>query len=87
MSRLNTLIIGDGEYVLTKAYRAGAMAARKETPHWSNPHRDGNQMAHDWGYGHDNECAGLHQIDGIDVIEAPATGREYRNDEIDAPSP
>ena len=33
MSRLNTLPVGGNEYLLTKAYRAGALAARDRTPH------------------------------------------------------
>lgn len=87
MSRLNTLIVGDCEYLLTKAYRAGALAARSRTPHWSSPHRDSSQAGYDWGCGHDHECAGLHRIDGVDVIEAPARGQGYRIEELYALSP
>lgn len=84
-SSVNKLLCGDRLYEISEAYRAGARACRGGTPHHANPHRDGSQRCDDWSYGHDNEAAGLHASDGVDVIEAPAAGVEYTAPEDCAP--
>ena len=78
--RLNTLICGDTEYTMTKAYRDGAMAMRREIPHFANPHRDGTQSAFDWDNGHTNEAAGEHVRFATDVISARQNGAVFEED-------
>lgn len=78
--RLNTLICGDTEYTLTQAYRDGAMAMRRQTPHFANPFRDGTQSAEDWDQGHTNEAAGEHVRFGTDVISARPRGAVFADD-------
>ena len=78
--RLNTLICGDTEYTLTKAYRDGAMAMRRQTSHFANPFRDGTQSAFDWDSGHTNEAAGEHVRFGMDVISARLRGAIFADD-------
>lgn len=66
------IIIGDGLYVVTEAYRQGALAMRRQVPNKCNPHRYGTQRHDDWDYGHQHESEGEHVRFGIDVIMAPA---------------
>lgn len=79
--KLNTLIVGDTEYTLSKAYRDGALAMRQRIPFTGNPFKDPDcQSYSDWDEGHTNESAGEHIRFGIDVITAPATGECFKLD-------
>jgi hypothetical protein len=79
--KLNKLIVGDTEYILSKAYREGADAYRKGISYHDTPYHNANVQAfYDWDYGHTNESAKLHLVDGIDVILAPQNGTTFKID-------
>ena len=79
MGKLNTVIIGDTQYVLNKAYRSGALAMRAGHSYsTANPYGDNSQSHLDWNEGHCNESAGYHDAFGIDVITASPGGNCFR---------
>lgn len=74
----NKLIIGDTEYEIDAAYRAGAKAMR-DGRHFrdSNPYRYGSTNFWQFDYGHQNEADGIHVVEDEDVIAAPMCGRTF----------
>jgi len=79
--RLNSLLIGDGIYELSKAYRTGAQAMRDSVSFRHNPYRNTDSQEHyDWECGHTNEAEGEHFRFGVDVINAPLNGRYFEED-------
>ena len=80
MSRDNTLVCGDTEYVLTAAYRRGASALRDGISCNANPFRNGCQSHEEWSNGHINESAGEHVRFGRDLIEAEPAGEYFKED-------
>lgn len=76
----NRLLCGDTLYDLTPAYIAGALALRRNTPHWANPYSDDSQEADDWDYGHTNEAAHEHHRFGLDLIHLAPEGTEIGED-------
>lgn len=80
--KLNTLVVGDSLYEMSKAYRDGASALRDGVSFKHNPHRKTDSQEHyDWECGHSNEAEGEHIRFGIDVITAPLNGRMFEIDE------
>lgn len=81
MPKLNTIIMGDSVYEMSDAYLAGARDFRQGVSFHFNPHRHGSQRYDDWDAGHTHDAAHEHYRFGIDLIEAPRTGREFAEDE------
>ncbi len=75
--RMNTLLIDDTEYPIDAAYVVGARAFRRHTPVNCNPHSTMSDRYSQWDAGHTHEAAGLHLVDGIDVIETGRVGRQF----------
>lgn len=75
--KCNTIQIGDVVYELDKDYRAGARAARADTPYHANPFSPHSYRYSQWSEGHTHEFDGLHRPGGLDVIEAPLTGATF----------
>jgi hypothetical protein len=78
--KLNTLVVGENLYEMSKAYREGALAMRNAISFKHNPHPNSIQANYDWENGHMNEAAGEHFRFGIDVIIAPLNGRYFEED-------
>lgn len=76
----NKLIIGDTEYVLDAAYRLGASERRWGIPYVNNPYGTLSDKNSQWDYGHTNEDAGFHTVDGVDLVNAVRNGTVYRID-------
>lgn len=78
---LNTLVIGDTEYALSKAYCDGARALREGVPYNSNPNYGSSSQAHeDWSAGHVNESAGEHFRFGQDLLQVPHNSLRFEED-------
>lgn len=66
-------------YEIDNAYREGALARRKWIPWASDRYPDSEEKSDQWSYGHTNEDAGCHTVDGIDVITAAPSGSTFEN--------
>lgn len=79
---MSTLIVDDASYEMTREYREGAEAARASIPWSCNPHRDRSARHEQWSLGHCNEYAGVHVVDGVDVITYRGPSRIFRTIEL-----
>lgn len=62
------IVCGESLHEMTDAYRAGALAMRRNVPWRCNPHRSGSQRADDWAAGHEHEAAGERLRFGLDLV-------------------
>lgn len=74
----NQIIIGDSSYVVTAAYREGALAMRSQIP-WNRCPLSGERRE-EWEAGHCNESAGEHIRFGKDLVSQPKQGKVFRED-------
>lgn len=76
--RNNTIVIGDTDYVVTAAYKEGALAMRKQIPWSCCPHSGERRDA--WKNGHCNESGVEHIRFGKDLVSQPKQGIFFRED-------
>lgn len=75
----NTIFIGDSMYAMTAAYRAGALAMRRQIP-WNRCTEYTGQRREEWEQGHCHESAGEHIRFGKDLITANKSGTAFNED-------
>lgn len=75
--RNNRLRVGDDEIELDAAYIAGAYAARAGVGIDANPCEPFTVKSSNWARAHDNEHAGLHTVDGTDIIGVERDGKVF----------
>jgi hypothetical protein len=81
----NHIATPDGDtHEINLAYIMGAKTARGQEAEYSRPYHDRNDPAA-WDAGKANELAGLHVVDGVDVITASPSGICFGGEPQQAP--